>query len=203
MREALKLALEALDYAGYLTEPESDLGCNCLICQATAAVKEALAQPEQELLAWKNAALRVGEDLSSIGPNGYYNMTAQQWLDWAMAQQPRGNNSLAQTEQEPVGINGLTESETNATASVIGLVNTTPYVATPLPTQPDLDAICQDLQEMTYNQAMRIAELEDKLKLALNALESLFNWKSDPERGQRCAEALTAIKEVLKIKDKL
>ena len=99
-REALKLALEALDYAGYLTEPESDLGCNCLICQATAAVKEALAQPEQELLAWKNAALRVGEDLSSVGPKGYYNMTAQQWLDWAMAQQPRGNNSLAQPEQE-------------------------------------------------------------------------------------------------------
>jgi len=62
-----------------------------------------LAQPEQELLAWKNAALRVGEDLSSIGPNGYYNMTAQQWLDWAMAQQPRGNNSLAQPEQEPAG----------------------------------------------------------------------------------------------------
>jgi len=48
MKEALKLALEALDYAGYLTEPEGDFGCNCLICQATAAVKEALAQPEQE-----------------------------------------------------------------------------------------------------------------------------------------------------------
>jgi len=48
MREALKLALEALDYAGYLTEPEGDLGCNCLICQATAAVKEALAQQDQE-----------------------------------------------------------------------------------------------------------------------------------------------------------
>jgi len=28
------------------------------------------------------------------------------------------------------------------------------------PEQPDLDAICQDLQEKTYNQAMRIAELE-------------------------------------------
>ena len=29
--------------------------------------------------------------------------------------------------------------------------------------QSDLDAICQDLQEKTYNQAMRIAELEAKL----------------------------------------
>jgi hypothetical protein len=28
----------------------------------------------------------------------------------------------------------------------------------------DLDAICQDLQEMTYKQAMRIAELEAQLK---------------------------------------
>jgi len=47
-KEVLKLALEALDYASYKTEPEGDLNCNCLICQATVAVKEALAQPEQE-----------------------------------------------------------------------------------------------------------------------------------------------------------
>ena len=32
-----------------------------------------------------------------------------------------------------------------------------------LPEQPDLDAICQDLQEKTYSQAMRIAELEAQL----------------------------------------
>ena len=31
------------------------------------------------------------------------------------------------------------------------------------PEHPDLDAICQDLQETTYNQAMRIAELEAQL----------------------------------------
>lgn len=46
-KEALTLALEALDYASYKTEPEGDLNCNCLICQATVAVKEALTQPEQ------------------------------------------------------------------------------------------------------------------------------------------------------------
>lgn len=34
--------------------------------------------------------------------------------------------ALAQPEQEPIGINGLTEAETSATASVMGLVNTTP-----------------------------------------------------------------------------
>jgi hypothetical protein len=48
------------------------------------------AQP----VAWRNAALRVGEDLSSVGPDGYYDMNAEQWLDWAMAQEPRGKTSL-------------------------------------------------------------------------------------------------------------
>jgi hypothetical protein len=76
MREALKLALEALEnwkhaYPDEFDEFDED---------ALKAIKETLAQPEQELLAWKNAALRVGEDLSSVGPKGYYNMTAQQWL---------------------------------------------------------------------------------------------------------------------------
>ena len=62
-------------------------------------MKEAL---KLELEAWKNAAIRLGEELSSVGPDGYYDMTAQQWLDWAMEQEPRGKNSLAQPEQEPV-----------------------------------------------------------------------------------------------------
>lgn len=56
---------------------------------------------EQEPVAWRNAAIRVGEDLSSVGPDGYYDMTAQQWLDWAMEQQPHGKNSLAQPAQPP------------------------------------------------------------------------------------------------------
>ncbi len=47
--------------------------------------------PQRE---WQNAAIRLGEELSSVGPDGYYNMTAQQWLDWALDQQPRGKNSL-------------------------------------------------------------------------------------------------------------
>ena len=40
---------------------------------------------EQELVAWRNAAIRVGEDLCSVGPFGYYDMTAEQWLDWALS----------------------------------------------------------------------------------------------------------------------
>lgn len=43
---------------------------------------------------WRNAAIRVGEELSSVGPDGYYNMTAEQWLDWALKQHPRGKDSL-------------------------------------------------------------------------------------------------------------
>jgi hypothetical protein len=48
------------------------------------ALKE-LAKPEQEPVAWRNAAIRLGEDLYSVGPNGYYEMTAKQWLDWALS----------------------------------------------------------------------------------------------------------------------
>lgn len=49
-------------------------------------LKEALAKQEQgEPVAWRNAAIRVGEDLCSVGPHGYYDMTAEQWLDWALS----------------------------------------------------------------------------------------------------------------------
>jgi hypothetical protein len=50
--------------------------------------------PVQEPVVWKNAAIRLGEELSSVGPDGYYDMTAEQWLDWAMDQHPQGKNSL-------------------------------------------------------------------------------------------------------------
>ena len=72
--EALKQALEALERG------ETELRW-----KAIAAIREALAQPEQEPVAWRNAALRVGEDLCSVGPFGYYDMTAEQWLDWALS----------------------------------------------------------------------------------------------------------------------
>ena len=76
--------------------------------EAITAIKEVLAQPqpwekfcdsncvwtdhhpdcklaEQESVTWRNAAIRVGEDLCSVGPFGYYDMTAEQWLDWALS----------------------------------------------------------------------------------------------------------------------
>ena len=38
---------------------------------------------EQENNEWRNVALRFGEELVSIGPCGYYDMTANDWLGWA------------------------------------------------------------------------------------------------------------------------
>jgi hypothetical protein len=112
-KEALKLALELLESAHVATD---------LVWKrhdAVEAIKEALAQPEQtntrpyytidelnawadekEKQAWRNAAIRIGEELSSVGPDGYYEMDAWKWLDWAMEQEPRGKNSLAQPEQD-------------------------------------------------------------------------------------------------------
>ena len=69
--EALKLALEALE----LSHPRFGIG-TAIYIKAMNAIKEALAQPEQEPVTWRNAAIRVGEDLCSVGPFGYYDMSA-------------------------------------------------------------------------------------------------------------------------------
>jgi hypothetical protein len=34
---------------------------------------------------WQAAALRVGEELSTVGPNGYYGLTPEQWREWALS----------------------------------------------------------------------------------------------------------------------
>jgi len=72
----------------------------------------AMAQPAQEPVAWRNAAIRLGEELSSVGPDGYYDMTAEQWFDWAMEQEPQGKNSLAQPAQEPVASEKIHDLQT-------------------------------------------------------------------------------------------
>lgn len=69
-RELLQQALDALEKHIYEYE-------------TIEAIKARLAQPEPVM--WQNAALRLGEDLSTVGPDGYYNMTAKQWLDWALS----------------------------------------------------------------------------------------------------------------------
>lgn len=94
--EALKDLLDAVEAAIKANDWVVDGACDPDL--AIRRAKQAMAQPEQEPMAWRNAAIRVGEDLSSVGPHGYYDMTAQQWLDWAMEQQPQGKNSLTQQE---------------------------------------------------------------------------------------------------------
>ena len=34
---------------------------------------------------WHKAATMLGEKLASVGPVGYYEMDAKEWLDWAMS----------------------------------------------------------------------------------------------------------------------
>jgi len=70
------------------------------------------AAPVQEPVAWKNAAIRLGEELSSVGPDGYYDMTAEQWLDWALDQRPRGKNTIPPA-QEFVCSTGLCHYKAN------------------------------------------------------------------------------------------
>ena len=56
-----------------------------------------------EKQAWRNAAMIIGEKLSSVGPVGYYEMSAKEWFDWAMKQEPRGKDSLP-PQREWVGL---------------------------------------------------------------------------------------------------
>ena len=84
--EALRLALEALETSMYPQQKQ---------LQAITAIKAAL-EANDEPVAWRDAAIRLGEELSSVGPDGYYDMDAKEWLDWAMEQNPRGEHSLPQ-----------------------------------------------------------------------------------------------------------
>jgi len=104
--EAMKQALEAWQTHVY----GSDIHHNAMLVAMTN-IGQAIAEAEkQEPVAWRNAAIRIGEELSSVGPNGYYDMTAQQWIDWAMEQEPKGKTSLPQPKHEWVG---LTDEEIN------------------------------------------------------------------------------------------
>jgi len=109
---ALDLALEALE----ALHKHGDIACvvtperEFRLPQVITAIKQVRSVPVKEPVAWKNAAIRLGEELSSVGPAGYYDMTAEQWLDWAMTQQPRGKNSLPAAQRQWVG---LTDEERN------------------------------------------------------------------------------------------
>jgi len=73
---------EAYKQAGHPL-PEQD--GECKHCTDGCPACDARKLPEQEPVTWRNAAIRVGEDLCSVGPFRYYDMTAEQWLDWALS----------------------------------------------------------------------------------------------------------------------
>jgi len=100
--EALRLALEALEDLGMKHYENTG---EVLYKETFTAIKAAL-EAKDEPVAWRDAAIRLGEELSSVGPDGYYDMDAKKWLDWAMEQNPRGKHSLPQRTWV-----GLTEDE--------------------------------------------------------------------------------------------
>jgi hypothetical protein len=75
-------------------------------------------EAKDEPVAWRDAAIRLGEELSSVGPDSYYDMNAKEWLNWAMKQKPRGEHSLPQRTWV-----GLTNDEVNDFAAGCHLGN--------------------------------------------------------------------------------
>jgi hypothetical protein len=50
---------------------------------------------------WHKAAIRLGEELASVGPVGYYEMGANEWFDWAVLKvRPRTWAGLTDEEVE-------------------------------------------------------------------------------------------------------
>jgi hypothetical protein len=44
-----------------------------------------------EIDGWRNVAMKIGEKLSSTGPDDYYNFTPEQWFEWANSQIEKSN----------------------------------------------------------------------------------------------------------------
>jgi len=101
--EALRLALEYVELV-----PDDRYSAEHIDQDALITAIKAALEAKDEPVAWMDAAIRLGEELSSVGPNGYYDMDAKEWLDWAMEQNPRGKHSLPQRTWV-----GLTDDEWN------------------------------------------------------------------------------------------
>jgi len=105
-RAIMQQALDALrrvgEYGDIYRHKNTEQSPYTQIYEAIDAINVELAKPEQEPVAWRNAAIRLGEDLYSVGPNGYYDMTAKQWLDRALSVVNTAPQQLAKREQEPI-----------------------------------------------------------------------------------------------------
>ena len=57
---------------------------------------------------WHKAAIRLGEELASVGPVGYYEMDASEWLDWALNQLKEKNMKSEQIKHSlSVGVKSI------------------------------------------------------------------------------------------------
>jgi hypothetical protein len=53
------------------------------------SIEQGASVPAERLLGkpvmdWQEAALRLGEELAGVGPDGYYGFTPAQWFKWAL-----------------------------------------------------------------------------------------------------------------------
>lgn len=96
-------------------------------------------EPEEN--EWRTAALRFGETLSSIGPYGYYDMSADEWLKWAIDTYEKLSSDLLQ----------ILNRERNKT-NLYKNKNTEPYC----PDEPlEYDEIEHDISENVENKTIR------------------------------------------------
>ena len=73
---------------------------------------------------WHKAAIRLGEELASVGPVGYYEMDASEWLDWALNQLKEKNMKSEQIKHSlSVGVKSIQsrvfDSETDEVISFV------------------------------------------------------------------------------------
>ena len=55
---------------------------------------------KEECSEWKNVALLFGEELVSISPCGYYDMTAEEWVKWAKGAYEKNSDDLLKLVRE-------------------------------------------------------------------------------------------------------
>lgn len=99
-----------LDDAGHLHHERSCAAIlvERLLAHSTTQAAQ-IAALRQERDAWRQAALRIGEDLSTDGPTNYYNFTPVEWRTWALGQHSANaiRASLTLTEEDQAEVTRL------------------------------------------------------------------------------------------------
>ena len=168
MRQALELALEALEEAWYHvgtfqpTEKAIDL-----YDEARAAIKEALAQPEQEPLEYWNAVEgwvkidEVREHFDSVGCATIYKTAGEGRVPLSLA--------LAQPEQEPVAYINIEERKLEWAYK---------YMSWDTPTVINLPKI-----PLYTTPPQRKPLTDEELRVIENKINPNMRWRSSDEEG--------------------